>query len=245
LSKIIVITGAGSGLGRALARRFAADGETVVLMGRSLEKIEQAAAEIGGRAMALACDVGSPDSVRAAFSAIGARFQKIDVLINNAGIYRPYAIAEASDAQLLESIATNFTGPVLCTRAALPLLPRGGHVINVSSESAGWDVFPMNSMYQATKTGLEKFSAAMVHELQPAGIKVSVVRAGAMYEEGMQLGLAPELQRRWGEACLAVGLDFRQRPITHFKTVTDAFRALIDLPPELQADFVSLHARGK
>jgi meso-butanediol dehydrogenase / (S,S)-butanediol dehydrogenase / diacetyl reductase len=245
LSKIIVITGAGAGLGRALARRFAADGETVVLLGRTLAKVEKVAAEIGTSATAVVCDVGSPDSVRAAFTAIGARHQKVDVLINNAGIYRPYTIAEATDAQILESIGTNLTGPVLCTRAALPLLPRGGHIINVSSESAAWNVFPMNTMYQATKMGLEKFSEAMVQELQPTGIKVTAVRAGAMYEEGMQLGLAPDLQRRWHEACIAVGLDFRKRPITHFKTVTDAFRAIIDLPPELHADFVSLHARAK
>jgi len=66
VSKIIVITGAGDGLGRALARRFAADGETVVLLGRTLAKVEAVAAAIGERAMAVCCDVSSPDSVRAA-----------------------------------------------------------------------------------------------------------------------------------------------------------------------------------
>ena len=68
MSKVIVITGAGVGLGRALARRFAADGETVVLLGRTAAKVEAAAQEIGERAMAVACDVASPDSVRAAFA---------------------------------------------------------------------------------------------------------------------------------------------------------------------------------
>ena len=243
MSKIIVITGAGTGLGRALARRFAADGETLVLLGRTLATVEKVAAQIGARATAMACDVGSPASVRAAFAAIGARHQKIDVLINNAGIYLPYTLANATDEQILASIATNLTGPVLCTRAALPLLPRGGHVINVSSESVSW-VFPMNSMYQTTKMGLEKFSEAMVHELQPVGIRVTLVRAGSMYEEGMKLDIDPELHQRWGEACRAVGLDFRKRPMTHYKTVTDAFRTIIDLPPQLHADFISLHARA-
>jgi NAD(P)-dependent dehydrogenase (short-subunit alcohol dehydrogenase family) len=214
-------------------------------LGRTLAKVEKVAAEIGSRATAVACDVGSPDSVRAAFAAIGARHQKIDVLINNAGIYLPYTLAEATDEQILDSIATNLTGPVLCTRAALPLLPRGGHVINVSSESVAWPFFPMNAMYQTTKMGMERFSEAMVHELEPAGIRVTVVRAGSMYDEGMKVNIDPALRQRWGEACLAVGIDFRTRPITHFKIVTNAFRTLIDLPPELHTDFISLHARAK
>ncbi|HEY8385287.1 MAG TPA: SDR family NAD(P)-dependent oxidoreductase, partial [Porticoccaceae bacterium] len=73
MSKVIVITGAGVGLGRALARRFAADGDTVVLLGRTLSKVEAVAAEIGDRAMAVGCDVASPDSVRAAFAEIAKR----------------------------------------------------------------------------------------------------------------------------------------------------------------------------
>jgi len=246
LSKVIVITGAGEGLGRALARRFAADGHRLVLLGRTLAKIEKAATEIGAHATALACDVGAPDSVRAAFAAIGAKHQQIDVLINNAGIYAPYTIAEATDAQILGSIATNFTGVVLCTRAAIPLLPRGGQILNISSESSIWEQFPMNAMYQATKAGLERFSLAMVHELAPAGIRVTAVRAGAMYDEDKRgLGIDPDLQRRWGEACVAVGLDFRKRPISHYRNVADAFARLLDLPPDVQTDFVSLHARAK
>ena len=85
MSKIIVITGAGKGLGRALARRFAADGEQVVLLGRTLATLEKVAAEIGPRAMPIACDVGSADSVRAAFAAIAKRHPTFHVLINNAG----------------------------------------------------------------------------------------------------------------------------------------------------------------
>ena len=142
MPKVIVITGAGVGLGRALARRFAADGETVVLLGRTLAKVEAAAAEIGERAMAAACDVGSPDSVRAAFAAIATRHPRIDVLINNAALFEPFLIAEASDAQLLDIVGTNLTGPMLCARAAIPMMGRGGHIINVSSESVGYGLPP-------------------------------------------------------------------------------------------------------
>jgi len=88
-AKTVVITGAGSGLGRALARRFAADGERLLLLGRTRSKIEAVAEELGQRATAVECDVASPDSVRKAFAAIAERHPKIDVLINNAAVFAP------------------------------------------------------------------------------------------------------------------------------------------------------------
>jgi len=214
LSKVIVITGAGVGLGRALARRFAADGESVVLLGRTLAKVEAAAAEIGERAMAVACDVGSPDSVRTAFAAVAARHARIDVLINNAAVFQPFLIAEASDAQLLEAIATNLTGPMLCARAAIPLLNRGGHIINVSSESVGM-----------------------------SGIRVTSVRAGQMFEEGKVWNVDPAAAMAFGKATMAIGLNLRERPISQFASVTNVFRALLDLPPDIAMPTVRLQAR--
>jgi meso-butanediol dehydrogenase/(S,S)-butanediol dehydrogenase/diacetyl reductase len=242
LPKIIVITGAGAGLGRALARRFAADGEAVVLLGRTLAKVASAAAEIGERAMALACDVGSPDSVRAAFAAIAARHPRIDVLINNAAIYQPFPIAEATDAAILESVTTNLAGPMLCARAAIPLLGKGGHIVNVSSESVGM-LFPYLVVYQSVKAGLERFSEGLHHELEPSGIRVSVVRAGQMFEEGKRWDVDPAMAVRFAKAAAAAGLNLRERPISHFNSVTDAFRALLDLPPDLTIQSIRLQAR--
>ncbi|HTV96100.1 MAG TPA: SDR family oxidoreductase [Steroidobacteraceae bacterium] len=243
VSKVIVITGAGKGLGRALARRFAADGERVVLLARSQARIEQVAADIGAAAMAVACDVRSPDSVRTAFATIAARHPRIDVLINNAAIYEPFMIEEARDDQILASLMTNLAGPVYCTRAAIPVLPRGGHIINVSSESVA-EPFFMHSLYRSSKAGLEKFSEAMSRELAPRGIRVTLIRAGAMMDEDSTLNLDPQVRKRFVEGNIAAGIDFRVRPISHFKSVTSAFRALIDLPPDVQADFLSLHARA-
>jgi NAD(P)-dependent dehydrogenase (short-subunit alcohol dehydrogenase family) len=112
LPKVIVITGAGLGLGRALAKRFAADGDSVVLLGRTASKVEAAAAELGERAMAVGCDVSSADAVRAAFARIAERHPRIDVLINNAGIFEPSPIAEASDEHILKIIGTNLIGSI-------------------------------------------------------------------------------------------------------------------------------------
>jgi meso-butanediol dehydrogenase / (S,S)-butanediol dehydrogenase / diacetyl reductase len=242
LSKIIVITGAGLGLGRALARRFVADGETVVLLGRNAAKVEAVAAELGERAMALGCNVSSPDAVRAAFAAIAQRHPRIDVLINNAAVYEPFLVAEASDAQIVNTIATNLTGPILCARAAIPLMGRGGHIINVSSESVGMR-FPYLVLYQSSKAGLERFSEGLYHELDPQGIRVTLVRAGQMMEEGKAWNVDPAMAARFGQAAMAAGLNLRERPISHVNAVTDVFRSLLDLPPELHALSVSLHAR--
>ena len=243
MSKVIVITGAGAGLGRALARRFAADGETVILLGRNAEKVEKAAAEIGERALALGCDVGSPDSVRAAFARIAERHPRIDVLINNAAVFEPFQIAEATDEQILKSVTTNLAGPILCARSAIPLMGKGSHIINVSSESVGM-LFPHLVMYQSSKAGLERFAQGLHHELEPKGIRVTTVRAGQMMEAGKVWDVDPQAAMRFAQAAMAAGLNLRERPISQYTSVTNIFRAVIDLPPDLHVQTVFAHARA-
>jgi len=242
LSKIIVITGAGVGLGRALARRFAADGDQVVLLGRTFSKVQAAAQEIGDRAMAVACDVASPASVKAAFAEIAKRHPRIDVLINNAAVFEPFTVAEATDEQIMNTVATNLAGPILCIRSAMPLLGRGSHIINVSSESVDLP-FPHLSLYQCSKAGLERFTHSMHRELEPSGIRVSVVRAGQMMEEGKVWKADPAAQMRFAKAAVEAGLNLRERPITQFTSVTNVFRSLIDLPDDLHSVTITLHAR--
>jgi meso-butanediol dehydrogenase / (S,S)-butanediol dehydrogenase / diacetyl reductase len=242
MSKVIVITGAGIGLGRALARRFAADGEQVVLLGRTLSKLEKLADELGGSAMALGCDVSSPDQVRAAFAAIAERHPKIDVLINNAAVYEPFPIAEATDDQILQAIAINVAGPILCARSAIPLLGRGGHIINLSSESVEMN-FPLLTLYQTTKAGVERFSLSLQRELDPAGIRVTFVRAGQMMEADKVWDIDPAAKLRFAKAAMEAGINLMQRPITQFASATQVFRTLIDLPPDLQATGITLQAR--
>jgi meso-butanediol dehydrogenase/(S,S)-butanediol dehydrogenase/diacetyl reductase len=241
VSKIIVITGAGSGLGRALARRFAADGETVVLLGRTLGKLQAVADEIGARAMAVQCDVGVTSSVRAAFATIAARFPQIDVLINNAAAVGHFEVAEATDDQVEACITTNLTGPVLCTRAAIPLLANGGHIFNVSSGAVD-QAFPGLTLYGATKAGLERFSLSLHQELAPQGIKVTVVRCGQMVDADHSWD-SPAMAERAALAA-AHGLDPRKRASSQFASVTDAFRALLDLPPDLCSNSITLRPRA-
>jgi meso-butanediol dehydrogenase/(S,S)-butanediol dehydrogenase/diacetyl reductase len=243
LARTIAITGAGGGLGRALARRFAAEGETVVLLGRTRSKIEAVAAELGGEACAFECDVASPDSVRAAFAAIAARFAAIDVLINNAGIFHRFELADATDEQILSTVGINLVGPMLCVRAALPLLGKGSQIINVSSESI---VVPFShlSIYQSTKAGLERFSEAMERELADRGIRISIARAGQMMgEDSVMNDVTPDVARAFMEKSLANGVNLRARGISNYASVTDAFVALVNMPPDIHIGMVTLTAR--
>jgi len=242
LSKVIVITGAGVGLGRALARRFAEDGDNVVLLGRTLAKVQAAAAGIGERAMALHCDVASPSSVKAAFAEIAKRHPRIDVLINNAAIFEPFLVTEATDEQILGTLATNLGGPILCARSAIPMMGPGGHIINVSSESIELP-FPHLIMYQTSKAGLERFGLVLQRELEPSGIRVTNVRAGQMMEEGKVWNVDPARQMRFAKAAMEAGLNLRERPIAQFTSVTNVFRALIDLPADVHAGTIMLSAR--
>jgi len=241
LARTIVITGAGAGLGRALARRFAAAGDTVLLLGRTLAKVEQVAAEIGGHGFA--CDVGSPESVRAAFAAIGDRFPRIDVLINNAAVFEPFTIAEATDAQIMQTTAINLCGPMLCVRSALPLLGAGGHIVNVSSESVVLP-FPHLLVYQAAKAGIERFSEGLERELAADGIRVTCIRAGQMMDaDSTALAISPEVAMRFAQAAMANGLNLRERPISQYASVTEAFVAVVNMPADIHMGLVTLSAR--
>jgi meso-butanediol dehydrogenase/(S,S)-butanediol dehydrogenase/diacetyl reductase len=242
VAKVIVITGAGSGLGRALARRLAADGDAVVLLGRTLAKLEAVVAQIGECAMAVRCDVGSPDAVRGAFAAISARFQSIDVLINNAAAVGHFLVAEATDDQIVGIFGTNLIGPILCTRAAILMMKRGGQIFNVSSGAVEQE-FPGLSLYSSSKAGLERFSLSMHRELQLRNISVTIVRAGQMIEDDHTWD-RDSATGRLADTLTAFGLDPRKRPSSRFASVTDAFRALIDLPADLSSDLICLRPEG-
>ena len=242
VSKTIVITGAGLGLGRAIARRLASEGHTLILLGRTLSKVQAVADELGAPAFAVECDVTSPDSVRSAFAAIAAVHAKIDVLINNAAIYEPFMVADARDDQIMTAMMTNFAGPIFCARSAIPMMEKGGHIINVSSESVTL-TFPMLSLYQSTKAGLERFTGSMADELRPHGIRVSTVRAGPMMDEALASNWDPAVAMQFHQECVRVGLDLRTRPVSQVNSVTDVFSAIIDLQADVNISLAVIEAR--
>ena len=243
MSKIIIITGAGDGLGRALARRFARDGETVVLLGRTLAKVQAVADELGAPHFALACDVGQPDSVRAAFAEIAKVHPRINVLINNAAIYYPAALDDVADDTVRETLDTNLAGPIYTSRAALPLLCDGGHIINVTTEAAPLRM-PMRWLYAGTKQAIELMSEAWMRELADQGIRVTIAQCGQMADE-TKTGSTwpPELSARFHAANMAAGLNLRTRGTSHYNHVTDAFATIVNSAPDLNIAKVEIRGR--
>ncbi|WP_174274199.1 SDR family oxidoreductase [Sphingomonas bacterium] len=240
--KIIVITGANGGLGRTLAQRFAGEGETVVLLGRSLAKVKAVADGIGAGALAVECDVTSPDSVRAAFAAIAEHHPRIDALINNAAVFKPFLLEEATDEQILGMLLTNLAGPILCTRSAIPMLNRDGHIINLSSESVE-EAFPHLTLYQSTKAGLETFGTHLQHELANKGIRVTTVRAGPMMGPDTVPEMDPMAMGRFFEEAAKRGLDLMARGVSQYQSTTQIFRMLLDLPPDVNVGVVRFRSR--
>ncbi len=158
MTSIALVTGAGSGIGRVTAVALAGAGFTVVLVGRRLEPLEAAAASAGNGAVALTCDVRDPASVAELFAEINARFGRLDLLFNNAGVGSPPAKLEDvafDDWQAV--VETNLTGAFLCTQEAFRIMkrqsPRGGRIINNGSISASVPR-PSSAPYTAAKHGI-------------------------------------------------------------------------------------------
>jgi NAD(P)-dependent dehydrogenase (short-subunit alcohol dehydrogenase family) len=177
--KVAVVTGSTSGTGRAVARRFVAEGADVVMLARGAERLAAEAEALGPHAVPIPTDVGDADSVAATFAQVADRFGRLDMLVNNAAVYRPCYVGDLSDAEIAQQVNTNFLGPVYTCRAALPLLRAagGGDILNTSSEST-LDPFPMLSMYVATKAALEAFTRTLMDEVQDEDIRVTVVLQG-------------------------------------------------------------------
>lgn len=241
MRKVVVITGGGAGLGRTLARRFAEAGNTVIVLGRTLAKVEAVAADLPGGAEGLECDVASPDAVEAAFRLIAERHGRVDLLINNAATYEPFFVAHGTDSQIMAPALTNFVGPILTSRAVIPLMPRGSQIVNISSESVVLN-YPMLSLYQSSKAGMERFSESLGKELRDQGIRVTVVRAGAMYDEESTAppGWDPQAARQFGELCGKAGIDLRGRPTSHFRSVAEVILNLTSLPADVTVPLVQL-----
>jgi NAD(P)-dependent dehydrogenase (short-subunit alcohol dehydrogenase family) len=242
MSKTIVITGAGSGLGRAMARRLARDGHRLVLLGRTVAKVEAVAEELGNGAWALGCDVADAASVEAAFSAIGQREAQIDVLINNAAVYEPLEIEDASEAQIAATLETNIGGAIRCCQASLPLMVKGSHIINISSRTV---VAPavMLALYQTSKAALERFTQSLREEVAERGIRVTLLRAAAMMEEGMGWTITPETARRFRELREKRGIDQGNNPVSQFASVAELLPWLIGLPADVDVTELMLEAR--
>ena len=178
--KVAVVTGASSGIGEATARALAAQGASVVLAARAEEKLAFITRDIhaaGGRALVVGTDVADRDSVKGMVGRAVAEFGSVDVLVNNAGLGLSGRVAELRPDDLRYVFDVNLLGPLNCVQEALPCMPRGGRIINVSSV-VGKRAIPKVGGYCATKFALNALSDALRVEIADRGITVTSVYPG-------------------------------------------------------------------
>ncbi|MDH2355034.1 SDR family oxidoreductase [Bradyrhizobium sp. SSUT112] len=179
--KIAIVTGGSRGIGAAIAERLAGDGFTVVInyAGGAADaealagKIEKA----GGRAITAQADVSDPAAVARMFDMADAAFGGVDVLVNNAGIMRLAAIAEADDVLFDSQIAINLKGTFNTLREAVRRLRNGGRIVNLSSSQTGL-LSPSYGIYAATKAAVEAMTHVLSKELRGRNITVNAVAPG-------------------------------------------------------------------
>jgi NAD(P)-dependent dehydrogenase (short-subunit alcohol dehydrogenase family) len=174
------ITGCSTGFGRALARYTLDRGYRVVVTARNPADVKNLAVGHQDSALVLALDVTKPAQIADSVAAAEARFGRIDVLVNNAGVGYLGAIEESDDSEVRRMFEINFWGLANMTRAALPGMRarRAGHIVNISS-MGGVRGAPALGYYNATKFALEGFSEALAQETAPLGVKVLIVEPSA------------------------------------------------------------------
>ncbi|MFE9407096.1 SDR family NAD(P)-dependent oxidoreductase [Streptomyces sp. NPDC006530] len=207
-SRIVVVTGAGTGIGRAAARAFAAEGAHVVAVGRRSERLEETAAG-HDRIVPLPADITADGEPERIIRAVSETYGRLDVLVNNAGVVRGGALGTVTPEMIATQLATNLVAPVLLAQAALPFLEASGGVIVNVGTSVGQRGWPGNSVYAASKTALETLTRSWAVELAPRGVRVVAVAPGAIDTPiGEHQGLTPSRRaevRKWQLAHTPLG----------------------------------------
>jgi len=195
--KVVVITGASSGLGEATARLLSAQGATVVLGARRVDRLQALVDELttnGGKALALATDVTQRDQVKALVDAAVDTYGRIDVIVNNAGLMPHSPLERLKIDDWDRMIDVNLKGVLYGIAAALPPMQRqkSGHIVSVSSV-AGHKVRPGSAVYAATKHAVLALSEGLRQEVKPYNIRTTVISPGAVATELIDSVTEPDI----------------------------------------------------
>ncbi len=176
--KVAVVTGGNSGIGYSTAKKWKEEGATVIITGRSTEKVNTAAAELGVRG--ITADVLDLSAIDTAVNQVKNEFGNIDILFVNAGVFAPVPIGQISEDMFDNQMDINFKGAVFTIEKFLPILNDGGSIINLSSINA-YTGMPNTAVYGASKAALNSYTRTAATELAPRKIRVNAVNPGPIY----------------------------------------------------------------
>jgi NAD(P)-dependent dehydrogenase (short-subunit alcohol dehydrogenase family) len=239
-SRIALVTGAGSGIGRAVALGFLACGYTVFLAGRRKDRLDAVAADAGQdatRAVPVAADVGDPASVRQLFDGIRSRAGRLDVLFNNAGTGAPpVPFDELTIDQWKAVVDVNLTGVFLCAQQAFALMkaqsPRGGRIINNGSISAHVPR-PNSAPYTATKHGVTGLTRSLALDGRPFDIACGQIDIG---------NAETPLTVKFRNGTLQADGQMRPEPLLDIRHVVDAVLYMAGMPLDANVQFLTVMA---
>ena len=180
--KVALVTGGGSGIGKAIAKALLAEGCKVIINGRNEEKLNQAKSELGANVESIVCDVTDEGQVENTFNGIISNYGSFDILINNAGIllneYQLLAL-ETTEDSILKTFNTNTLGVLRVCKSIVPLMVNGGRIINISSGMGQLDEMESGSTaYRISKTSLNALTKILSNELSGMRIKVNTICPG-------------------------------------------------------------------
>ena len=235
--RVAVVTGAGSGIGRAVALGLAEAGWRLVLAGRRGEVLERVAAEMPGEAVSVPTDTSDAQAVERLFARVAERFGRLDLLFNNAGIFTPAAtVDEVAVEDWLASVNVNLTGAFLCTRAAFRMMraqePRGGRIINNGSIAAHAPR-PMSAPYSATKHAITGLTRATALDGRPFDIACGQIDVG---------NAETEMTRTFGQGARQADGAIRPEPYMDAKHVAEAVLYMAGLPLSANVLFMTVMA---
>lgn len=195
--KVAIVTGASSGVGRAIARLFAAEGAKLALVGRSTKKLEMLAVEIGGRPLVLSTDLSHPTEVERMAAETIAHFGHVDILMANAGVYISGDAAEGKPEEWDNMIAVNMSSVFRSVRAVLPgMIARQSGDIIVTSSIAGHQAMRGEPVYSGTKHAVQSFVHGVRRQIAPHGIRIGAIAPGTILNELWGLTDPAEIDRR-------------------------------------------------
>jgi len=176
--KVAVVTGGNSGIGYSTAKKLKEDGATVIITGRSAERVNTAATELGVKG--ITADVLDLSALDSAVNQVKNEFGNIDILFANAGIFAPAPVGQISEDMFDNQIGINFKGAVFTIEKFLPILNDGGSIINLSSVNA-YTGMPNTAVYGASKAALNSYTRTASTELAARKIRVNAVNPGPVY----------------------------------------------------------------